>query len=103
MQNATDRRNGRHPIQRSTDAVRIATLKTLPPGIFEQMVKRLVNGHSVRTVARWLCRAGECFGLSFWTFRKYIDAFVPSLRAQVASVRQAASQPSRKRQYIFEM
>jgi hypothetical protein len=69
------------------------------------MVKRLVNGHSVRTVARWLADikpAGECFGLSFWTFRKYIDAFVPSLRAQVASVRQAASQRSRKTRAVLK-
>jgi hypothetical protein len=28
---------------------------------------------------------GECFGLTFWTFRKYIDAFVPSLRAHFNS------------------
>jgi hypothetical protein len=59
----------------------------------------------VRTVARWLADmrpAGECCGLSFWTFRKYIDAFVPSLRAQVASVRQAASQRSRKTRAVLK-
>src|ERR1700694_1523539 len=105
MQNATVRRNGRQRIRRSADAKRIATLKSLPPEIFEQMVKRLVSGHSVRTVARWLADikpAGECFGLSFWTFRKDIDACVPSLRAQVARVRQAASERSRKTRAVLK-
>jgi hypothetical protein len=105
MQIVGEAKNGRQRIRRLADAKRIATLKTLPPEIFEQMVKRLVNGHSVRTVARWLADikpAGECCGRSFWTFRKYIDAFVPSLRAQVASVRQAASQRSRKTRAVLK-
>jgi hypothetical protein len=80
-------------------------LKTLPPEIFEQMVKRLVNGHSVRTVARWLADmkpAGECRDLSFWTFRKYVDAFVPSLRLQVASVKRGAAHRGRKTRAVLK-
>ena len=98
-------KKGRYRVQRAADGMRIATLKSLPPEIFEQMVKRLVSGHSVRTVARWLADAkpvGGCRDLSFWTFRKYIDAFVPNLRLQVASVKRAASHRGRKTRAVLE-
>ena len=98
-------RKGRYRVHRAADGKWIATLKSLPPEIFEQMVKRLVSGHSVRTVARWLADlrpAGECFGLSFWTFRKYVDAFVPSLRLQVASVKLVSSYRGRKTRAVLK-
>jgi hypothetical protein len=105
MELMTGSKNGRPRTPRPTDTTWTTTLKRLPPEVFEQMVKRLVNGHSVRTVARWLTDlkpVGECQGLSFWTFRKYVDAFVPTLRLQVASVKRAASHRGRKTRAVLK-